>query len=94
MNKKKLVSKVALKSGLTIETANKVVDAVFESINESLHTNEVVQIRGFGRFSVAHYVERNGVNPSTRQPMVIPARKAVKFVASKSVEIKDPIQNQ
>ena len=40
-----------------------------------------VALLGFGSFSVAEKSARKGVNPKTKQPIEIPARKSVKFKA-------------
>ncbi|MEG1543298.1 MAG: HU family DNA-binding protein [Tannerellaceae bacterium] len=88
MNKRELTACVARKTGLTNTVLAKAVDAVFQSIKESLENSESTTIVGFGSFSIIDRAERMGINPSTKQPITIPARKAVKFSASKAITIK------
>ena len=81
MNKTELVAAVAEKAGLTKIEAKKAVEAVLESIEGALAQNEAVALIGFGTFSVAERGERKGINPATKEAIVIPARKSIKFKA-------------
>jgi len=47
---------------------------------------EKVSLVGFGSFSVAHRKARNGVNPKTKKPLKIPARKVPVFKAGKRLK--------
>lgn len=88
MNKKELAAQVAGKTGIIHADASKTIDAVFGSIRESLENGELVSIKEFGRFSVMQRAARNGINPSTRQAIVIAARKVIKFSPSKKLTVK------
>lgn len=88
MNKKELTTQVAKQTGLTVANAAKCVDAVFHTIKENVVEGDSVTLQGFGSFSVSHRAARQGVNPATKTRMNIPARKVMRFSASKSVEIK------
>jgi nucleoid DNA-binding protein len=58
MNKKELVKRVAEKLGdLPQKTANKAVDAVFESIAEGLQEDGVVTIGKWGTYSAEDIAE-------------------------------------
>ena len=81
MNKSELVSAVAEKSGLTKVDAKKALDAVLESIGEELKNDGKVVLVGFGTFSVNERSARKGINPRTKEPIDIPAKKVVKFKA-------------
>ncbi len=81
MNKSELVSAVAQKSGLTKVDAKKALDAVLESIGEELKNDGKVVLVGFGSFSVTERSARKGINPRTKEPIDIPAKKVVKFKA-------------
>ena len=81
MNKSELVSAVAQKSGLTKVDAKKALDAVLESIGEELKNDGRVVLVGFGTFSVNERSARKGINPRTKEPIDIPAKKVVKFKA-------------
>lgn len=88
MNKKELAAKVAKQTGQTLSESMKNIDSVFQSIKEDVAAGNSTIIKGFGSFSVSIRAERRGINPSTKQPIKIAARKVMKFKPSKSVEIK------
>ena len=50
MNKTELTGAVAARTGLTKKDADKVVNAVFDTIVETLKSGEKVQLVGFGTF--------------------------------------------
>ena len=53
MNRNELIDAVAGKADLSKSSANKAVDAVFESITSALKGGTEVRLVGFGTFSVA-----------------------------------------
>lgn len=59
--------------------AKAALDACLESIAQALANDDKVQLIGFGTFAMVEKPERTGVNPSTKEKIVIPARKVVKF---------------
>lgn len=81
MNKSELVSAVAQKSELSKVDAKKALDAVLEAIGEELKNDGKVVLVGFGTFSVTERSARKGINPRTKEPIDIPAKKVVKFKA-------------
>ncbi len=81
MNKSELVSAVAQKSGLTKVDAKKALDGVLEAIGEELKNDGRVVLVGFGTFSVTERSARKGINPRTKEPIDIAAKKVVKFKA-------------
>lgn len=87
MNKKQLATKVAKEASITIAQAERYVDVMFRSIRESVIAGESTTIKGFGSFSVGSRSARRGINPSTKQPLSIPACRVMKFKPSKSVKI-------
>lgn len=88
MNKRELTIKVAKQTGLTAAVATRSIDAVFAAIKESVEAGGCASIKGFGSFSVSERSERSGINPATKQPIRIPARRVMKFRPSKSIVIK------
>lgn len=88
MTKKELTALVAQQTVLTNASASQAVDTVFNALKEGLKNGESTTIQGFGTFGIKQRNERNGINPSTKQPMTIPARKMAKFTPSKKIEIK------
>ena len=81
MNKTEFINPVAEKSGLSKVDAKKAVEAFVETVSSELKEGGKVALLGFGSFSVAEKSARKGVNPKTKQPIEIPARKSVKFKA-------------
>ena len=81
MNKTEFINAVAEKSGLSKVDAKKAVEAFVETVSSELKEGGKVTLLGFGSFSVAEKAARKGVNPKTKQPIEIPARKSVKFKA-------------
>ena len=81
MNKTEFINAVAEKSGLSNVDAKKAVEAFVETVSSELKEGRKVALLGFGSFSVAEKAARKGVNPKTKQPIEIPARKSVKFKA-------------
>lgn len=81
MNKTEFINAVAEKSGLSKVDAKKAVEASVETVSSELKEGGKVALLGFGSFSVAEKSARKGVNPKTKQPIEIPARKSVKFKA-------------
>ena len=81
MNKTEFINAVAEKSGSSKVDAKKAVEAFVETVSSELKEGGKVALLGFGSFSVAEKSARKGVNPKTKQPIEIPARKSVKFKA-------------
>lgn len=81
MNKTEFINAVAERSGLSKVDAKKAVEAFVETVSSELKEGGKVALLGFGSFSVAEKSARKGVNPKTKQPIEIPARKSVKFKA-------------
>lgn len=86
MNKTELSKTVAVKAGLTQAQAKKAVDAAIEAITEALKTGDKVALIGFGTFSVAERPEREGINPLTKAPIKIAAKKQAKFKAGAELD--------
>ena len=90
INKKALVEIVSEKMNMTKKDAAVVVDTVFEEITNVLAEGGKADIAGFGKFEVSERPARMGINPATKEKMSIPASKAPKFKASKS--LKDAVK--
>jgi DNA-binding protein HU-beta len=86
LNKTDLVADVAAKAGMTKKDVEKVVGALFASIEEALKSSEKVQLVGFGTFEVRQRKARTGRNPQTGQEIKIPATKVPAFKAGKALK--------
>jgi DNA-binding protein HU-beta len=90
MTKSELITAVAEKSELSKKDADKAIDALVSTIYETLKAGDKVQVMGFGSFEVKERAARKGVNPSTGEPIDIPASKSPVFRAGKA--FKDTIK--
>ena len=90
MNKAELVTLVANKSGLTKKDTEKTINAVFDTITETLVGGDKVQLVGFGSFEVKSRAARVGRNPKTKESIQIPASKSPVFKAGKV--LKDTVK--
>jgi len=86
LTKKDLIEVVAKKANLTSKAARESVQAVINSIRDSLKRGEKVVITGFGTFSVRKRAERPGRNPKTGEKITIQARKAPGFTPGKTLK--------
>ena len=81
MNKTELIAKIAEGSGLSKVDAKKALEATLEAITTALKADDKVALIGFGTFSTSERLERQGINPATKETITIPAKKVVKFKA-------------
>lgn len=66
--------------------AIQVVEAVFNTITQTLTRGEEVSIPGFGTFKVVKRAARMGVNPKTGEKIQIAASIKPKFRAAKALK--------
>ncbi len=79
VSKSDLVRMVAERTKLTQSKANEVVNALFDSITETLGKGEEVRIMGFGTFRVAERAARTARNPRTGEIIKVPAQRRPAF---------------
>lgn len=91
MKKAEIIEALASKTGLTKADVTKVYEGTFELFKEELAKGNDVAIAGFGTFTVKEKPARDGINPLTKAPLHIPARKAVGFKAGKA--LKETVNN-
>jgi DNA-binding protein HU-beta len=90
MNKTELINAVAEASELSKKDATKAVDAVFDTILNSLKNGDKVQLIGFGNFEVRERAARKGRNPQTGEEIEISASKVPAFKPGKA--LKDAVK--
>ncbi|MGE1114668.1 HU family DNA-binding protein [Priestia megaterium] len=90
MKKTELVDAVATQAELSKQDAKKAVEALFETISNTLAKEEKIQLIGFGTFEVRERAARTGRNPQTGEEMTIPASKAPAFKPGK--ELKEAVK--
>ena len=86
MNKSELVSAVAQKSEVSKKDSEKVVNALFATISETLAAGEKVSIAGFGVFEQRVRAARMGSNPRTKEKIEIAASKVPAFKAGRGLK--------
>ena len=78
--------------GLTSVDSYKMVDIIFDEIEQSLTNGEDVKISGFGTFKILSKSARIGRNPRTGIPAVISARRVPSF--RPSVEFRKTVSGK
>ncbi|MFS0892290.1 HU family DNA-binding protein [Peribacillus frigoritolerans] len=86
MNKTELVKAVSTQAELTQKDAAKAVDALFETISNTLVKEEKIQLIGFGTFEVRERAARTGRNPQTGEEISIAASKIPAFKPGKELK--------
>ncbi|MDO4549331.1 MAG: HU family DNA-binding protein [Clostridia bacterium] len=86
MNKAEFIAAIAQKSGLTQKQSGIALNAMIDVITQTLKEGDKLQLTGFGTFEVRERAARKGHNPSTGEPMDIPASKAPAFKPGKSLK--------
>lgn len=84
MNKGDLIEAVASHLGESKAVAARALDAVLASVTEGIQQDGKVSIAKFGTFRRKSRKERTAINPSTKEPMHIPASSTVGFTPSQS----------
>ena len=87
MQKIEYIAEVAERTGISKKESRRIVDAMLNVISERLQAGEKVVLTGFGTFEVRERQARHGVNPKTRERMLIAATKTPGFSASNSLKM-------
>ncbi|MBF0543404.1 MAG: HU family DNA-binding protein [Candidatus Riflebacteria bacterium] len=86
MNKADLVKAIASKARMNQASAQKALEVMLDTFKDSLKKGTKIQLIGFGSFEVAKRAARKGVNPQSKKPINIPAKKVVKFKPGKELK--------
>ncbi len=86
MNKSELVKAIAKKADITNANAQAVLEAFIDAVKGGLKKGDKVQLIGFGSFATVKREARKGVNPQTKKPIKIAAKKVAKFIAGKELK--------
>lgn len=86
MNKKDLIRIVSEKADCPQKVASEVLNAYLDTIEQAMSQRQRVVIPGFGTFEAADRAGRTGRNPSTGEPMAIPARVVPRFIPGKQLK--------
>lgn len=80
-SKKDMVNAASAESGVSKKDTEKVLNAAFDYIMNTVGNGETVQIIGFGTFKSTERAERQCKNPATGEDMVSPAKRVPSFKA-------------
>lgn len=86
MTKRDFTSFLAKKMGLPLSYAEKVLNAVLDSMEDGLFRDGRVMLAGIGSFEVREAPSRRGRNPATGEEIQIPATKTVRFRPAKAIK--------
>lgn len=86
MTKQDFVDAVAERAGMSKRDAGAAVDAVLDTITDTLRRRDSVTFTGFGKFSTSDRAARTGVNPRTGERVQIAATTVPKFSAGSSLK--------
>lgn len=81
MNKTELIEQIATRTSLTKADAGRAVNAVLDTIVETVANGDDVMLPGFGSFKAVQRAAREGKNPRTGEKLLIAATTAPKFSA-------------
>lgn len=87
MTKKKLIQKISQSRGLHPNDVRNVIQAFLDEMTDTLSQGDRLEFRDFGVFEVVERKQKIGRNPKNADvPIIIPARKAVKFTPGKRMK--------
>jgi integration host factor subunit beta len=86
MTKAELVMKLAKKIKLNRKQAKNIINAMTQSISDSLARGDKVEIRGFGSFQIRQRNARTAHNPRSRELIDVPAKKVPFFKAGNELK--------
>jgi len=88
MTKAELVSVIADGVGITKVAAAEAIEVFMKTVGQELKKNGKFGLVGFGSFNVVKRKARTGINPQTKKPIKIGAKKVVKFRPGKQLSEK------
>ena len=83
---KDCIKSYASKTGCSLVEADKAMRTALEVIKDEIINNGGVSFIGTFSLEVVHRQPRNGINPATGEPHVIPAHKTLKLVVGKQLK--------
>jgi nucleoid DNA-binding protein len=86
ITKKKLIQNISQARGLHPNDVRNVIQAFLDAMTDTLSQGDRLEFRDFGIFEIVERKQKIGRNPKNAAiPIVIPARKAVKFTPGKKM---------
>jgi len=91
MTKAELIEEVSKVVEMTRKDSETIVETIFDSIVNSLHKGDKIEIRGFGSFRTRQRQPRVGRNPKTGSRVEVPSKRIPYFKPSK--ELRDLVNH-
>jgi len=91
VNKSDIINLVCEKNNLGLSDVEYSVKKIIDFMSENLYQGELVEIRGFGTFSLHTHQSRLARNPKTGDKIALERRNTVHFKPSK--ELKSRVNN-
>lgn len=86
MNKSELIDAIAAAADISKASASRALDAMIDSVTETLKSGDKVSLVGFGTFEVKDRAARTGRNPKTGEEIAIAASRVPSFKAGKTLK--------
>lgn len=86
MNKREISEKIANDLMIKKFEVYHFIDLVIEIMVENLSKGKKIVLSNFGTFKVVKRNNKRVINPNNRQPIIIPAKRIVKFLPSKNLK--------
>jgi len=86
VNKSELIEAIAVSADIPKAAASRALDAMIDTVSDTLKKGDSVALVGFGTFTVKERAARTGRNPQTGQPINIEAAKVPSFKAGKALK--------
>ncbi|MCD6280290.1 MAG: integration host factor subunit beta [Deltaproteobacteria bacterium] len=92
MNKSELIDVLSRQLDIPYKKADKIVNAIFGSIEDAMKKGDRVEVRGFGSFVMRDYRPYIGRNPKSGEKIQVKAKRLPFFKAGK--DIKDRVNSR
>ena len=89
LTKKEIIEAIVSKTGGEKKQANAFLDALSDTIIEEVAKGNTIPLNKVGRISAKMRSQRTGINPSTKEKLVIPAKRVPRI--SFASAIKDAV---
>ena len=86
MNKADFIAKIAEKASVSKKDADAVVQAFIDVTTDVLKNDDSIALHGFGTFKTSERAEHEGLNPRTKEKIIIPKSRVAKFSASNTLK--------
>ncbi|MEA2718934.1 MAG: DNA-binding protein HU-beta [Candidatus Eremiobacteraeota bacterium] len=86
MTKNELARELADDFELPRRQVIELVEAILERITQVLKSGDKVQLTPFGQFKIRDRAARVARNPQTGEPVNVPAKRVLKFIAGRSLK--------